>query len=84
MAALLLTPVEASTTDDEVRNFLMKYGFPSFDRIERVPSEGNRPGALVTFDAYSSAALRTLLPRVHQVFWKNHTVAVLVMRDPIE
>jgi hypothetical protein len=83
LAELLINPVEESTSDEEIRNFLIKYGFPSFDRIERVPGAGERPAVLVAFDDCSAAALRTLLPRFHQVFWKNHTISVLVMRDPI-
>ncbi|MCW0211679.1 RNA-binding protein [Achromobacter veterisilvae] len=83
MAELLINHVEESTTDEEIRSFLIKYGFPSFDRIERVPGTGERPAVLVVFHDCSAAALRTLLPRIHQVFWKNHTISALVMRDPI-
>jgi len=84
MAALLLTPVEDSTSDEDIRNFLMKYGFPSPDGFKRVPSEGARPAVVVTFDGATEPALQALLPRVNQVFWKNHTVTALVMRAPIE
>ena len=56
----------------------------TFDRIQRVPSEGERPAVLVTFDGTGPEELRALAPRIHQVFWKNHTIAVLVMREPIE
>ncbi|MFD4836536.1 RNA-binding protein [Achromobacter sp. NPDC058515] len=84
MAALLINHVEDSTSDDEIRTFLLKYGFPSLDRIQRVPSDGNRPAVLVTFNAATEAELHSLLPRIHQVFWKNHTITALVMRAPIE
>lgn len=83
MAELLITPVEAGTSDEDVRGFLLKYGFPSFDRIERVPGAGERPAVLVSFDDCSAAALRALVPRIHQVFWKKHTINVLVMREPL-
>ncbi|MCY1304880.1 RNA-binding protein [Achromobacter agilis] len=83
MAALLINHIEESTSDDDIRAFLVKYGFPVFDRIQRVSSAGERPAVLVTFDDCSAAALRILLPRIHQVFWKNHTISALVMRDPI-
>lgn len=83
MAALLINPVEESTSDDDIREFLVKYGFPVYDRIQRVPSTGERPAVLLTFDDCSAAALRTLLPRIHRVFWKNHTLSALVMREPI-
>ena len=83
MAAILINHIEESTSDEDIRGFLLKYGFPSFDSIERIASEGERPAVLVTFDDCSAAALRILLPRIHQVFWKNHTISALVMRDPI-
>ncbi|QVQ28319.1 RNA-binding protein [Achromobacter deleyi] len=84
MAALLINHVEDSTSDDDIRAFLLKYGFPSLDRIQRVPSDGNRPAVLITFNSATEAELHTLLPRIHQVFWKNHTITALVMRAPIE
>ncbi|MGE8687928.1 MAG: RNA-binding protein [Achromobacter sp.] len=83
MAELLINHVEESTSDEDIRHFLLKYGFPSFDRIQRVPSTGERPAVLVTFDDCSAAALRALAPRIHQVFWKDRTLSVLVMREPI-
>ncbi|WP_217617967.1 RNA-binding protein [Achromobacter sp. GbtcB20] len=84
MAALLINQVEETTTDDEIRTFLTKYGFPSPDHVKRVPSEGNRPAVLVTFTGATEPELQALLPRIYQVFWKNHTVSALVMRAPIE
>ncbi|WP_338615308.1 hypothetical protein [Achromobacter sp. E1] len=38
----------------------------------------------VTFKGATEPELQALLPRIHQVFWKNHTVSALVMRAPIE
>jgi len=84
MAALLINQVEESTSDDEIREFLTKYGFPAFDHIERVPSTGSRPSVLLKFNRCTPAELRELLPRIHQVFWKGHTISALVMREPIE
>lgn len=83
MAALLINQVEDSTSDDEIRSFLLKYGFPPLDRVQRVPSEGSRPAVLVTFDGATESELKALLPRIHQVFWKDHTITALVMRAPI-
>ena len=84
MAALLINQVEDTTTDDDVRQFLVKYGFPSPDGVKRVPSEGDRPAVLVTFEGTTEPELQALLPRIHQVFWKNHTISALVMRAPLE
>jgi hypothetical protein len=82
MAALLINHVEDSTSDEDVRAFLLKYGFPSFDRLERVPGDGSRPAVLAIFDDKSVAALRTLVPRIHNVFWNNHTITALVLSEP--
>lgn len=84
MAALLINHIDESTSDEEIREFLVKYGFPSFDHIERVPSTGSRPAVLVRFNECSAPELRDLLPRIHQVFWKQHTISALVMREPLE
>lgn len=83
MAELLINHVEESTSDEDIRTFLLKYGFPPFDHIRRVPSAGERPAVLLTFNDCSAAALRALAPRIHQVFWKDRTISVLVMREPI-
>ena len=36
MAELLINHVADDTSDEDVRAFLVKYGFPSFDHIERI------------------------------------------------
>ncbi|HAP24930.1 MAG TPA: hypothetical protein DCR74_04640 [Achromobacter sp.] len=84
MAALLINQVEDTTSDEDIRAFLMKYGFPAPDGVKRVPSEGDRPAVLITFDGVTEPELQALLPRIHQMFWKNHTISALVMRAPIE
>jgi hypothetical protein len=81
MAALLINHIEDSTSDEDIRAFLLKYGFPPFDRIERLPGDGSRPAVLITFDSSTAAALRPLLPKIDRIFWKNHTITALIMRE---
>ena len=50
MAQLMLGNINDSATDEEIRAFLDKYGFPASQKIERVPGDGTRPAALVTFE----------------------------------
>jgi hypothetical protein len=50
MAELLIGNLEEGTTDDEVREFLTKYGFPAFDAIKHVPGAGLRPSEPQTFN----------------------------------
>jgi hypothetical protein len=84
MANLLINHIENATTDEEIKAFLCKYGFPSFDSIERVQGDGSRPAVLVRFEARSAVSLRTIVPRIQGMFWNNHTITALVMREPGE
>jgi len=81
MVHMMLGNIEPGTTDDEVREFLVKYGFPPYDEIEHVPGEGTRPAVALTFNALEPEALRMLQPRVHGLFWKNRKVAASVMSE---
>ena len=43
MSLLLPGNIDSGTTDDEIKAFLVKYGFPPFDEIEHVSGDGARP-----------------------------------------
>ncbi|TCG06714.1 hypothetical protein BZM27_24480 [Paraburkholderia steynii] len=79
MAELWVGNVEADTTDDEIREFFCRYGFPSFDTIKRVEGTGERPAVVLGFDAVESHVLRALQSRVHNIFWKGRTLVVQVV-----
>jgi hypothetical protein len=79
MADLLVGNIDADVSDEDLNAFLMKYGFPAFDAIERVPGSGARPAAVLSFTGLSPDALRMLQPRVHNMFWKDRTLTVQVM-----
>jgi hypothetical protein len=81
MAELFLGNVDASISDDDVKDLLMRYGFPAFDTIERVPGSGTRPAVLLCFHDLSLDALRRLQPRIHNLFWKNRTLSAQVMME---
>lgn len=81
MADLWIGNVEADTSDDEIKNFLVKYGFPPFDQIERHPGTGARPAVVLTFDDIPPDALRNLQSRIHNMFWKNRAIVVQVMPE---
>lgn len=74
MAELWLGNVEESVSDEEIAEFLVRYGFPQCSAIQRVAGEGPRPAALVIFEDVSPDALRTLQTRVHNLFWKGRTI----------
>ena len=81
MTRLLLGNLEPGTTDDEIRDFLVKYGFPPFDAIEHQPGDGSRPSVLLSFAATDPTALDNLQQRVHDVYWKNRKLTAEILLD---
>ncbi|MGT2455491.1 RNA-binding protein [Cupriavidus basilensis] len=81
MSLLLLGNIEGGTTDEEIKAFLVKYGFPPFDEIEHVPGDGTRPAVTLTFHSLTPEALRKLQPRIHNMFWKTRKINALVMAE---
>lgn len=81
MGRLLLGNIEPGTTDEEVREFLQKYGFPAYDEIEHAPGDGSRPAVIVTFKGIDPAVLMNLQVRVHDMYWKRRKINAQIMRD---
>jgi hypothetical protein len=81
MGRLMLANLEPGTTDDEIRDFLVKYGFPPFDAIEHEPGDGTRPGALVTFSGVDATSLFTLQQRINDMFWKKRKLSARILQD---
>ena len=84
MSVLMLVNIDTATTDDEIREFLGRYGFPAFDEIERLPGDGSRPAVAVHFNAVEGAALRMLQPRINHLFWKKRQVDAMVLNERFE
>ncbi|WP_248324168.1 MULTISPECIES: RNA-binding protein [unclassified Caballeronia] len=81
MTFVLVNNIEAESSDDEIKQFLAKYGFPPCDGIERVPGDGSAPAAVLIFERADPELLRRLQPRVHDLFWKNRRIVVQVVKD---
>jgi hypothetical protein len=81
MVRLMLGNIEPGTSDDEIQEFLVKYGFPPYDEIEHVPGDGSRPAAALTFHSLNPETLGKLQSRVHNLFWKNRRVSAVILRD---
>lgn len=79
MPALWMGNVDASATDEEIKDFLVRYGFPPYDAIEHVPGDGSRPAVMVTFNDAPAQALRTLGTRIQDMYWKSRKINVRVM-----
>jgi hypothetical protein len=81
MAELVMGNVESGTSDEDIKAFLVKYGFPPFDAIEHMPGDGSRPAVLLTFRDAPQEALRILLPRIQDMFWHNRKIHVHVVNE---
>lgn len=81
MTQILLANVVAETTDEEIGQLLGKYGFPAHSAIRRVPGDGSRPAALISFEEVDAAQLSFLKPRIHDIYWKQRRISVRVLLD---
>ena len=81
MTRLMLGNLEPGTSDDEIRAFLEKYGFPAADEIEHAEGDGTRPAVVVTFQGADPAALTKLQQRIHNLYWKRRKLNAQLMRD---
>ena len=66
----------SSVTDEELKAFLVKYGFPPFDEIQFFPGDGSRPAALLKFHGVSPLQLEPLAARVRGVYWKQRALEI--------
>ena len=81
MTRLFLGNIEPGTSDDEIRAFLQRYGFPSFDAIEHEPGDGSRPAVLETFEGADPTAIGKLQQRIHNMHWKSRKLTAQLLRD---
>ncbi|QCP52897.1 RNA-binding protein [Trinickia violacea] len=79
MANLWMENVDADTSEDEIKEFLIRYGFPPFDAIQYVPGTGQSPAVVLSFNNVEEEALRLLQPRIHNIFWRDRTIIVQVI-----
>ncbi len=78
MAKLMVGNLPPGTTEDSLRAFLVKYGFPEFTSMQALAGDGSRPGAVLTFEGVDAETLRRLAPRVHDLFWVDRRINVMV------
>jgi len=81
MARLMLGNLQPETTDEEIRAFLVRYGFPAFDKVEHEPGDGSRPAVLLTFTGMDPSTLFKLQPRIHDMYWKKRKLSARIMQD---
>lgn len=81
MSLLMISNLHPDTTEDQVKEFLGRYGFPVADEIERQEGDGTRPSMTLTFRTVDAGALQQLVPRIHGVFWNGHKINALILRE---
>lgn len=81
MSILMLSNLHPDTTEEQVKDFLQRYGFPPYDTYERQEGDGTRPSVTLTFQTVDLATLQPLVPRIHAVFWNGHKINALVLRE---
>ncbi len=66
--------IAPGTTDDEIREFVTKYG-PELEctRIERIEGDGSRPAASIEFSG-TTKALGNLNLRLNGMYWKGRAL----------
>jgi len=81
MSRLLLANLDPAITDDEIKAFLAKYGFPPCKEIHHEKNESSRPGALVIFEDLDPTQLSKLRERIHDIHWHGRKLSAQVLRD---
>lgn len=67
--------IAPGTSDEELRDFLKKYGVDSVASIEHVDGDGSRPAAVVEVAATPDALMK-VTQRLNGMFWKGRTLVV--------
>jgi hypothetical protein len=71
--------VDADASDEEIKAFLVKYGFPEFDAITHMPGDGSQPAVMLSFSGAPPEVLRNLQPRIQNMYWKNRKLQAQVL-----
>ena len=67
--------IAPGTSDDELREFLKKYGIENIASIEQVPGDGSRPAAVLEV-ASTPEALMKATQRLDGMYWKGRSLTV--------
>jgi hypothetical protein len=70
--------IAPGTTDDELRELLVKYGASEVASVEHVAGDGTRPAAILDVAA-TPEALYQLTQRLNGMYWKGRSLTVQAM-----
>ena len=68
--------IHPDVTDEELCAFVEKYGCPHPAEIQRVPGDGSRPAAVLTFDAAAEDKVANAQMRLHGMYWRDRELNV--------
>ncbi|HEY1291107.1 MAG TPA: RNA-binding protein [Burkholderiales bacterium] len=68
--------IAPEVTDEELIEFVVKYGCPRPARIERVPGDGTRPAAVLAFGTEASNMVSKAQLRLNGMYWKGRQLLV--------
>jgi hypothetical protein len=72
--------IAPEVTDEELAEFVVKYGCPRPASIERVPGDGTRPAAVLAFEGNTTAVSQAQL-RLNGMYWKGRQLHVQTTRQ---
>ena len=78
MAKLLVGNLPPDTAEEDLKALLVKYGFPPFTSMGAIAGDGSRPAVSLDFEGVDAETLRKLTPRVHDLFWVDRLISVMV------
>jgi RNA recognition motif-containing protein len=67
--------IAPEVTDEQLAEFVVKYGCPRPARIERVPGDGSRPAAVLAFEGDSGPISQAQL-RLNGMYWNGRQLLV--------
>ena len=70
--------VEPGTSDQELRDFLGRYGLDAVESIQQVEGDGSRPAVMVEVAATTEAIMKAT-QRLNGLYWKGRTLVVQAM-----
>jgi hypothetical protein len=68
--------ITPEVSDEELAEFVVKYGCPRPVQIERVPGDGSRPAAVLSFEGSKDKEVSQAQLRLHGMYWNGRQLNV--------
>ena len=70
--------VAPGTSDQELRDFLARYGLEAVQSIQQVEGDGSRPAVMLEVTATTEAVMKAT-QRLNGLYWKGRTLMAQAM-----